>query len=447
MGSNFRLHSRMKKILFWFGVCVMSLLVMVQPARAAFITNTFSCAAQYGSCPSGTLTATVLNNSCAAQKAAVWPSYNVTFYKYAAAGENAWACGVQGDSSAAMRSLAFSATQIGAPVCVAPATYNTTTGMCDAPACPAADSSAGAYWITAGTTPDSIYTAGNGSFCKAGCQTKSILTMPRPAGYPSSDGASKVAAGTKTYYSFREYVYTGVTCTGGDTLPVASAVPSADSCGVGQSIIQMGSQIRCLNPATGQFVDTNSASAVAAVKTLADAKVAAQIQAAASAVAAAGGSASDVAAAKTVAAGAAAVAAAAPTNNGFAPNDPMNAFCVDNPQASICKDQTAGAKTVGTAALSGLYTDGALIGSKTVSSVVGGFKTSVLASGIGSAAGGFFTVNQAAGTCPVWSADVPMFGTMTFDFYCQSTFQNLLPWIRAVFLLIFSVVAFRIAIL
>lgn len=292
------------------------------------------------------------------------------------------------------------------------------------PACPAADSSAGAYWITTGTTPDSIYTAGLGNLCKGGCQTKSFTTMPRPSGYPNVDGAYKIVGGVKTYFSFREYAYTGATCTGGDTLPVASTVPSADSCAAGQSIIQMGTKIRCLDSATGQVVDTNSASAVAAAKSLSDAAAAASIAAAASAVAAAGGSASDVAAAKSVAAGVAAAAVGATSANGLAPSDPMAAFCVQNPQASICKSQTAGATTVGTAALTGLYTDGALISGKTVSSVIGGFKTRVLSSGIGSAVGGFFTVNQAAGACPVWSQNVPMFGTMTFDFYCQSVVMS-----------------------
>lgn len=141
------------------------------------------------------------------------------------------------------------------------------------------------------------------------------------------------------------------------------------------------------------------------------------------------------------------VGATGGTTTGFAPNDPMHAFCIDNPQASICKEQTAGKTTVGTAALSGLYTAGTLNNSKTFGSVVGDFKTRFLASGIGAGAGGFFNVTATAGACPTWSSNVPMFGVMTFDFYCGSTFQNLLPWMRSVILIIFSVIAFRIGLL
>lgn len=451
LGSNFRLYSRMKKILFWFGVLVMSLLVMVQPAQASgTVASSFSYVYRWSS---------FVNTQASTWQGAA--NLACSIY-YSSAANPVGACAVDagscnftcsGGGGAQLVNLGGSAScpdnSTGTTICTCTDPYipNAEATACVMPACPAADSLAGAYWITTGTTPDSIYTAGNGNFCSNGCQTYSFLSIPRPAGYPVEDGAYKVVAGVKTFYSFREYAYTGATCTGGDTLPVASTLPATDTCAPGQSMIQMGLKFRCIDPATGQTVDTNSASAVAAAKTLADAKVAAQLQAAVDAVTAAGGSASDVAAAQSVAAGAAAVAAGAPTDTGFAPDDPMNAFCVDNPQASICKDQTAGAKTVGTAALSGLYTDGALIGGKTVSSVVDGFKTRVLASGIGTGVAGFFTVNQAAGTCPVWSADVPMFGVMSFDFYCQPTFQNLLPWIRAVLLLIFSVVAFRIAVL
>lgn len=338
----------------------------------------------------------------------------------------------------------------GTSTCTCNTGYQPNAGAtaCEVPACPVVGTTAGAYWIVAGSQPDSIYSAGLGAFCKGSCQVKSVLTIPRPAGYPSSDGALQIVGGVRQFYTFREYEYTGASCTGGDTQPVAGAVPAAATCAANQSMIQMGTRIKCIDPSTGQEANPNSASAVAAAKTLADSKAAKAIQDAKDAFAAAGGSASDVVAAGTVAAGVVAgggfVGGAV---TGFSPNDPMNAFCVENPQSSICKEQIAGGKPVTTAALSGLYTDGTLTNSKTVSGVVGSFKNRVLSSGIGTAAGGFFTVNQAAGSCPVWSANIPLMGTLSFDFYCQSTFQDLLPWIKSVLLLIFSVIAFRIAIL
>lgn len=405
----------------------MSLLVMVQPAHAVVQnpTNIYSCSSTSGLCPvaSGVLSQ-FQGEACAAGGTATLQFLS-----------NRFSC----------RNIyveRFYLTISGTPVCAVGFSYNSATGYCEGappPVCPANGTVFSSGYYDIGTNPN----AGSGqpslSGCDNGCAT---------AYNGDSVGWRVQIAGIYHYFAKGGYAHTGVSCSSGSpSVGAVTAIPTV-SCTAGQTLVTGSNGFKkCYDDMTGTVADGNSASAVAAAKTLADAKVAAQIQAAADSVAAAGGSASDVAAAKSVAAGTAAVAAGAPTDNGFAPNDPMNAFCVDNPQASICKEQTAGAKTVGTAALSGLYNDGDLIAGKTVSGTIGGFKTRVLASGIGSAAGGFFTVNQAAGTCPVWSADVPMFGAMSFDFYCQSTFQNLLPWIRSVLLLIFSVIAFRIAIL
>lgn len=451
MGSNFRLHSRMKKILFWFGVLIVSLMVMIQPARAsgtvAAVTN-YTCA--YYSAPGCPNPATGdlahFQGFCASLGANYEFVPNVSGKAYMCRKITPWAnifgINVLGSSCPP--------NSTGSPcTCTDPYIPNAGATACVMPACPAFGAQADAYWISTGTVANSIYSVGNGTFCKNACQVKSFVTVPRPAGYPKEDGAVKLVDGVRQFYSFREYMYTGQSCSAGDAaVSAAATIPASDTCAANQSMIQMGTRIKCIDPATGAEVNPNSASAVAAAKTLADAKIAAQIAAAGAAVAAAGGSASDVVAAGTVAAGVAAAggsAGASPT--GFAPDDPMNAFCVQNPQATICKEQTAGEKSVGTAALSGLYTDGTLNGGKTVSSVIGAFKTRVLASGVGAAVGGFFTVNQTAGACPVWSVNAPMVGALTFDFYCQSTFQNLLPWIRSVLLLIFSVIAFRIAVL
>lgn len=126
----------------------------------------------------------------------------------------------------------------------------------------------------------------------------------------------------------------------------------------------------------------------------------------------------------------------------------MSKFCQDNPKAFSCMNSSA-TGAIGSAAVlsSQIYTPGAVSGGATFGGSLDNFKTRVLASGVGSAVGSFFVVSAGGGACPTWSATVPVLGSLTFDFFCTSTFQALIPWIKSVILIIFSVVAFRIAIL
>lgn len=118
-----------------------------------------------------------------------------------------------------------------------------------------------------------------------------------------------------------------------------------------------------------------------------------------------------------------------------------------NAKLDTIKDELApGTSAVMTGPLPNLHTAGALT-SKTMADAFSGFKNRVVGSGIIAAASGFFNVTASGGACPVWSSDIPMIGVLTFDHYCRPWFQDMLPWIRGVLLLIFSVVAFRIAIL
>lgn len=419
VGGNLRLHSRMsiKNFLFWFGVCIVSLLVMVRPAAAvswkynsvgaSFTTPALACASY--AVPYNPVTGT--GNSWTFLYATMVTASNYSCYYNNYLGVPTGAFGA--------------AVDVAAVVCPVAGTVFTT----------------GFYDI--GTDPNSNYGAPPLITCDNSC----------PNGYNGS-AVSKRALVNGVYHYFAQgsYVSTAsasqLTCSSGTASPSAiTAVPAA-TCNTGQSSISMGGVTKCFDSVSGLVVNGNSASAVAAAKTLADAAAAQKIADAAVLAGNAGLSASGVADAKAIAAGVGAVGTiGGTTTTGFAPDDPMNAFCVDNPQASICKEQTAGKTTVSTAALSGLYTVGTLNNSKTFGGVVGDFKTRFLASGIGAGAGGFFNVTATAGACPTWSSDVPMFGTMTFDFYCGSTFQNLLPWMRAVILIIFSVVAFRIGFL
>ena len=141
----------------------------------------------------------------------------------------------------------------------------------------------------------------------------------------------------------------------------------------------------------------------------------------------------------------------------------LTPFCVDNPTASACVvpetidctvtpnapgcQSMSGTPTVGTLAISGVYVAGTLNEGKTFANVFDNFKSRASAAPVIAAATSFFSVTVAGGSCPSWSTEVPMFGTFVFDFYCRPFFQNLLPWMRGVILLIFGVVAFRIAVL
>lgn len=328
-------------LFFWLGLLTISCLVMVRPVHADTIPATQTqlpqwCVPTNGWCASTTRhtkaeTCSVINS--------YWPS-NAPYSPVDTGG----AYGFGFCDSAVVGATDPAINQAGTWTSyTCPSGYNLDAGgttCTSAVVCPAAGTTAGAYWINTGTVPDSIYTVGNGQFCNNGCLTSSFVTMPRPAGYPVEDGATKIVNGVRQYYSFREYQYTGGTCTG-NTQAASITPPTQDTCAAGQSVIQMGSRFQCLNPATGQLVNTNSASAVAAAKTLADSKTADKLAAAASAVAAAGGSASDVMAARTVAAG---VAAAGGASGGAASSDPVQAaFCSANPDASICKASSVAA--------------------------------------------------------------------------------------------------------
>ena len=113
------------------------------------------------------------------------------------------------------------------------------------------------------------------------------------------------------------------------------------TCAVGQILLSGTNGLRmCFDSVTGAPVNTDSASAVADVQTMAAEQTAAQMQAAASAVIAAGGSASDVAAAQSVAAGVAAVGGV--TGSGSGGSDSQSIFCKLNPASPLCTKQDFG---------------------------------------------------------------------------------------------------------
>lgn len=241
------------------------------------------------------------------------------------------------------------------PDCVSGQVRNISTGICEAApvVCPPAGTSAGSYYVHTGDFPNSIYLGLSGvQYCVDGCKVSSVIEIVGSgAGGTPYPALWKLVNGVKQYYAYRSYSHDGETCTAGsglDAQPAAATVPATDTCAPGQSIIQMGAQVRCLNPSTGEISSTNSASAVAAAETLAAQKRAAEIAAAQVAAGAAGLGASGVETAGAVAAGVGAAGGVGGVVVSGSTGDPvMDAFCDENPGADICKQGRLQAKEGG----------------------------------------------------------------------------------------------------
>lgn len=83
---------------------------------------------------------------------------------------------------------------------------------------------------------------------------------------------------------------------------------------------------------------------------------------------------------------------------------------------------------------------------KTFETVLGEFRSRVSQAPFATAVGTFLTLH-AGGSCPVWSADVPIFGTVVFDQWCGAAMGSVWPIVSAVILAVCSFFAFRIAFL
>lgn len=327
-----------QKFLFWCGVFAMSLLVMVQPAQASgTVLLSSDWTPNSGNYPGTHFSSQSL--ACA--------SMNDATHTYFSGGGSNPAAGLNGENcrmfyngvyaaiSGSIHQIAGScpANSTGTTTCTCTNPYIPNAGAtaCVMPACPANGTIKTSGYYDIGTDPN----AGNGlpvtSGCDSGCRT----------GYIGASVAWRVqVGGIYHYYAKGSYAYTGESCTTGAASVASSASVPAATCGAGQSlVVGDGGFARCYSD-TGVLVDSNSASAVAAAKTLSDSTIAAQIAAAGSAVAAAGGSASAVESAQAVAAGMAAAGGSFAAAN----SDPvMQTFCEQNPTSSICVNEELGA--------------------------------------------------------------------------------------------------------
>lgn len=87
--------------------------------------------------------------------------------------------------------------------------------------------------------------------------------------------------------------------------------------------------------------------------------------------------------------------------------------------------------------------------SKTVSDVLTTFKTGMMSSSLGSAAGNFFTVSVPSGSCPAWAVDVAMLNVhLDFSqYFCTPTAVNTMNLVGAVLMFVAAFVGFRWAML
>lgn len=324
----------MKKLLFWFGVFAMAMLVMVQPAQAVDQVDPVSGGWFWNF--SG------VNHSSPAIACAYGMSASYRDPYYVSVGDGVLRFGSTqytqtcfririSDGVAVNFGYAFAdAVAAVCPVATPAYTMNYQTNKCeraDAPACPAAGTQHSKGFFNIGTVPTGKLM---NSACASGCKIDLI------SGY--APAAKQKINGIYYYFGNAEYKHVGTACTP-DTPNFLSdfvgALPG-ETCAAGQQMISMNGVTKCFD-STGAEVDATSASAVAEAKTLADAKIAKAIQDARDAVAAAGGSASEVEAAGTVAAGVS--AAGSGSSN---PDSVDAAFCADNPTASMCVEQDFG---------------------------------------------------------------------------------------------------------
>ncbi|MBY0576414.1 MAG: hypothetical protein K2P67_07460 [Gallionellaceae bacterium] len=241
------------------------------------------------------------------------------------------------------RSNGCPANSVGTTTCTCTDPYipNADATACVMPTCPATGTLVSSGYYDLGTDPN---VSMKEMACNSGCDVI----------FSGTASAVKRALVDGVYHYYAQGKYTndsrvsgGVCSSGQSSIAAVSVVPGA-TCAPGQSYVSMNGVDRCLD-SNGSAANSNSASAVASAASLAAANQAAAVAAAANAAAVAGLSASGVESAKASAIGSTVGAMNGATNTGFAPTDPMNAYCISNPQAPLCKSQlnSVAAKTGG----------------------------------------------------------------------------------------------------
>lgn len=358
-----------KKILFWLGVCAVSLLVMVRPSYAV-AENPIS---QYnGNNVGGTCAAEnwITDLTIAAQAAVVSRNCNYSALPPCTySNVNASTLIVYGDCQNPHQGRTTDAIwSVSTRLFCVVAGVVATGGVCPDSTCPAANTLHSSGFFNIGTTANGLALA---SACQGGCAIKTVGSTSPPgqslyiAAYPK---IRQIRNGVWYYFAEMSYYHTGVNCSPDTPNFLSDFVGNKPdmTCAAGQQMISMSGVTKCFN-SDGSATNANSASAVAAAKTLADQKIASAVAAAGTAAQQAGLGASAVEAAKTAAA-AGAIVSTSTSSNPYPPGDPMNQYCVDNPDATLCQKKTACDKNPNLASCAELGTvaDDVPLGIKTV---------------------------------------------------------------------------------
>lgn len=214
--------------------------------------------------------------------------------------------------------------------CVAPAEASGGYCVTSDLACPAAGTVHSQGYYDVGTVPKMLANVA----CFNGC---TVL-------FGGTIAAASIQDGVTHYWAHGDYVYNGypydnppsASCSSGTGAAPEFTAVSSSTCAPGQNYGYVNGVKRCLN-SDGTIVNTDSASAVAAVATQGEAKAQAGVDKAAAVAVAAGLDASAVVAAQSVAAG------VLGASDGIASNDSvLDNFCEANPTATICVDKDYG---------------------------------------------------------------------------------------------------------
>jgi hypothetical protein len=424
----------MQKIAFWLGVIVVSILVMMRPASADQLPPTDCWQFNGGAVTPASPVCMATSAAVTAWYASVHPVtdpvsgntyHNFTLvdngtganrcYYYISPAQNRYP-----STGCISQVLTWSHYQ------GCPTGYTLNGAYCVSAACPT-NTVAASGLFDIGPNPDRVFDG-----ILNGCGANNCATA-----VGSLDPISKrgIIGGETHYFSVGVIVFTGQTCAAGTPSVATASDPNIQqTCGAGQTAVTGANGFfRCYadsNSPPASAVPTTTTQTTTGTTTTTDQTTGASSVTTTTTVS------------ETVTTGGGGAAATTTT-----PADPLTDYCAQTPSAEVCKEgQPSG--TVTTPSVDGLY-DGQLnaTGHQTVSDVVGTFKNRVLAAPVGSAVSGFFNVTVASGTCPVWSADVPMFGVLTMDAYCAPWFLDLLPLIKSLIMIVFSVAAFRIAVL
>jgi hypothetical protein len=298
---------------------------------------------------------------------------------------------------------------------------------------------------TAGTVVGSGYfaigTSSSASPILLACdgQCESVFDGTSPAG-------SSLSGGVKTWYAKGQYVSTGAQCSVQKLPGSSTATLPEDTCAAGQVKGTINDKVVCVNQGTGDPApDSLEKDTTTETTTNPDGS---KTEKETTTTTNPDGSTTTRTTTTTKDPNGVVTGTTVTTTTGPPGKDDGESRepteCELNPNADICTGSGSSNRAPGSPDKSAkLHTKDE---TRTVATVLGGHRDAFLASGLGAAVGGFFTVGG-AGSCPTWSAAVPFLNTtITFNQLCTGMGETILTVLRACILLVAAFFSFRIAV-